>query len=221
MGVVAMKVMAGGPRPRGGRPIRERLKRQGGMLAALKWVLRRPNVHTTIPSMTDMDQLDENLRAMAEPLTKADEQKLAGAARADPPALLPMCGRCEGACPQGLPVADVLRYLTYAEGYGQFALGREHFLELAEGTARRALLGLRQLRGALPRGRGGGAAGRARAGALRLRRPCLERCGAAVTARRSRRPASQGSRSASAVASGFGSWPKATFATPATFVPLR
>jgi hypothetical protein len=41
-----------------------------------------------------------------------------------------MCGQCEGTCPKGLPVADVLRYLTYAEGYGQFALGREHFLDL-------------------------------------------------------------------------------------------
>ncbi len=41
-----------------------------------------------------------------------------------------MCGECEGTCPKGLPVADVLRYLTYAEGYGQFALGRESFLAL-------------------------------------------------------------------------------------------
>jgi predicted aldo/keto reductase-like oxidoreductase len=41
-----------------------------------------------------------------------------------------MCGRCDGKCPQGLPVSDVLRYLTYAEGYGQFPLGRERFLEL-------------------------------------------------------------------------------------------
>jgi hypothetical protein len=43
-----------------------------------------------------------------------------------------MCGECEGTCPKGLPVADVLRYLTYADGYGQFALGREHFLALPE-----------------------------------------------------------------------------------------
>jgi len=28
---------------------------------------------------------------------------------------------------QGLPVADVLRFLMYAEGYGEFALGRGHF----------------------------------------------------------------------------------------------
>jgi len=29
-------------------------------------------------------------------------------------------------------VADVLRFLTYADGYGQFALARERFKELAE-----------------------------------------------------------------------------------------
>jgi predicted aldo/keto reductase-like oxidoreductase len=38
-----------------------------------------------------------------------------------------MCGSCDGVCAKGLPVADMLRYLTYADGYGQFALGREHF----------------------------------------------------------------------------------------------
>jgi hypothetical protein len=30
-------------------------------------------------------------------------------------------------------VADVLRFLTYADGYGQFALGRERFLQLDAG----------------------------------------------------------------------------------------
>lgn len=28
-----------------------------------------------------------------------------------------MCGSCEGSCRQGLPVADVRRYLMYAESY--------------------------------------------------------------------------------------------------------
>ena len=30
------------------------------------------------------------------------------------------------------PVSDTIRYLSYADFYGQFALGREHFLELPE-----------------------------------------------------------------------------------------
>jgi predicted aldo/keto reductase-like oxidoreductase len=31
-----------------------------------------------------------------------------------------------------VPVAETLRYLAYADFYGQFALGREHFLALSE-----------------------------------------------------------------------------------------
>jgi aryl-alcohol dehydrogenase-like predicted oxidoreductase len=75
VGVVAMKVMAGGRGPEAAAR-REKLAAQGGMLAALKWSLRKPFVHTTIPSTTDMAQLDENLRAMAEPWTEADQVKL-------------------------------------------------------------------------------------------------------------------------------------------------
>jgi aryl-alcohol dehydrogenase-like predicted oxidoreductase len=126
VGVVAMKVMAGGRGPEA-VATREKLAAQGGMLAALKWTLRRPFVHTTIPSTTDMAQLDENLRAMAEPWAPADQQKLVTRREQIRPDYCSMCGQCEGACPKGVPVADVLRYLTYAEGYGQFALGREHW----------------------------------------------------------------------------------------------
>jgi len=129
VGVVAMKVMAGGRGPEA-QAAREKLAAKGGMLSALKWVLKHPFVHATIPSTTDMAQLDENLRAMAEPWTKEDEQKLVARLEQIRPDYCSMCGQCEGTCPKGLPVADVLRYLTYAEGYGQFALGREHFLAL-------------------------------------------------------------------------------------------
>jgi uncharacterized protein len=129
VGVVAMKVMAGGRGPEA-VAMREKLAAQGGMLAALKWTLRKPFVHATIPSTTDMAQLDENLRAMAQPWSPADEQKLVTRLEQIRPDYCSMCGQCEGTCPKGLPVADLLRYLTYAEGYGQFALGREHFMAL-------------------------------------------------------------------------------------------
>lgn len=129
VGVVAMKVMAGGRGPEA-VALRDRLAAQGGMLSALKWSLRKPFVHATIPSTTDMAQLDENIRAMAEPFAPADEQKLAARLERLRPDYCSMCGQCEGTCPKGLPVADVLRYLTYAEGYGQFGLGREQFLAM-------------------------------------------------------------------------------------------
>ena len=136
MGVVAMKVMAGGYRP--GNPRRAfypQLAKQGALLAALKWVLKNPKVNTTIPSMTDMDQLEENLKAMAGPFTDLEEKLLARQLEHIAPLYCRMCGECDGACSQGLPVADLLRYLTYAEGYGQFSLGREHFLALPEKIA--------------------------------------------------------------------------------------
>jgi len=96
-GVIAMKVMAGGfRRIRPGNPLYDKLHQEGTMVAALKWVLSHQSIDTTIPSITDLEQLDA----------------------------------CEGQCPKGVPVSDILRCLSYAEGYGQFQLARENFLAL-------------------------------------------------------------------------------------------
>lgn len=131
-GVVAMKVMAGGLRRiQRTDPNYEKLSREGAMLSALKWVMQNPSVHTTIPSMTDMDQLEENLKAMAERFGDTDKKLLAVQMQRISPLYCRMCGQCDGQCRQGLPVADVLRFVTYADGYGQFALGRERFQELS------------------------------------------------------------------------------------------
>jgi predicted aldo/keto reductase-like oxidoreductase len=132
MGVVGMKVMAGGlRRAKADTPLGQKLAQPGALLAALKWVVKNPNVATTIPSITDMDQLDENLTAMGSALSKSEEKVLAAHLESIRPLYCSMCGQCEGQCQKGLPVHDVLRILTYADGYGQFALARERFLELA------------------------------------------------------------------------------------------
>lgn len=131
LGVVAMKVMAGGfRRKRPDDPVGSKLKREGAMLAALKWVLKDTHVHTTIPGITDMDQLEENLKAMTEPYSPRDERLLARQLDFISPLYCRMCGECDGDCVKGLPVADVLRYVMYADGYGQFELGRDHFKQL-------------------------------------------------------------------------------------------
>ena len=137
-GIVAMKIMAGGTgaggrgRGRGGpNPNAEKLKAPGAMASVLRWVTRNPNVHTTVPSMTDMDQLDENIKAGVQAFSDADARLLAAHRELIRPLYCNMCGQCDGMCRQGLPVQDVLRFATYADGYGQFALGRERFQELA------------------------------------------------------------------------------------------
>ena len=141
VGIVAMKTMAGGvarvgrgDRLYGADPqaIKKILGTQGGALAAIKWALKNPSVDTAIVCMTDHDQLDENLRAMREPFTGQDEQVLQTLLASISPTYCRMCGSCNGVCDKGVPVPAVLRFLTYAEGYGQFAMARDHFLALPE-----------------------------------------------------------------------------------------
>jgi hypothetical protein len=139
MGIIAMKVMAGGVEraARGDRlygaaqePTVKALSQEGGRLAAVKWALKNEFVDTAIVCMRDMDQLDENLRAMAEPYTDKDEKILTQTLAYISPLYCRMCGSCGGVCDKGMPVADLLRILTYADGYGEFALARERFLQL-------------------------------------------------------------------------------------------
>ncbi len=127
LGLVAMKVMAGGMKSRNPKP---QMRRPMAALAALKWAIRKPYFATAIPSMTDMEQLEMNFQAMAGSLEPAEERILALRLEEIRPDYCRMCYSCAGQCPKGLPVTDILRYLAYADGYGQFALGREHFLAL-------------------------------------------------------------------------------------------
>ncbi|MGD0498667.1 MAG: aldo/keto reductase [Bryobacteraceae bacterium] len=141
MGIVAMKTLAGGTvrvgrgdRLYGANPqaLTGRLSQPGAMLAAIRWALKNESVDTAIVGITDHDQLTENLRAMAEPYTDRDEKLLAAQLATIGPMYCRMCGACGGVCSKGVPVPDVLRYLTYAESYGQFGLARQKFLQMPE-----------------------------------------------------------------------------------------
>jgi len=125
VGLVAMKVMAraGGrgaaaPRPATFAP------------AALKWAIKNSAIATTVPSMTDIDQLEQNFSVMAQQFTDADQKILTARLEEISPYFCRMCGQCDGQCPKGLPVGDMVRFVMYADGYGQFPLGREHFLRM-------------------------------------------------------------------------------------------
>jgi uncharacterized protein len=141
LGIVVMKTLAGGvervgrgDRLYGADPgtVKKVLGAKGGALAAIKWALKNQSVDTAIVCMTDHEQLDENLLAMREPYTDQDEQILQSLLAYIGPMYCRMCGSCTGLCDKGVPVPDMLRFLTYAEGYGQFAMARDHFLSLPE-----------------------------------------------------------------------------------------
>ena len=141
MGIIAMKVLAGGfsriensaPRFEGSpAALSSTLKQPGAMTAAIRWALRNESVDTSAVCMADYDQVEANVRALSQPYSQND-QKLLGAKLAFlRPIYCRMCGACGGVCDKGVPVADTLRFLTYAEGYRDFPLARQSFLELDE-----------------------------------------------------------------------------------------
>ena len=124
VGLVAMKVMA---RSDGHSKRATEKKPEDFFTAALKWVIRNPAIGTTVPSMTDIDQLEANFGVMAQSFTDADSKILTARLEDIHGYFCRMCGQCDGKCVKGLPVADMVRFVMYADGYGQFALGREHF----------------------------------------------------------------------------------------------
>jgi uncharacterized protein len=64
---------------------------------------------------------------MGAPFTSVDEKVLAARLRQIQPEYCRMCGTCTGTCAQGLPVADILRFLMYSDNYGEFALGMSEY----------------------------------------------------------------------------------------------
>jgi predicted aldo/keto reductase-like oxidoreductase len=85
-----------------------------------------------VPGIMDNDQLEENMKAMTVPFNDTDQKILAAQLEYIRPLYCRMCGSCSGKCPKGLPVADMIRYLSYSEGYGQYQLARESFLSLPQ-----------------------------------------------------------------------------------------
>ena len=91
LGVVAMKVMAHGKKD----------LKPGVGPAALKWVLKNRRVQTTIPSMVDMDQLEQNFRAMSSSFGAADQAVLVACLDRTGTGLLPDVRRLPGHVPEG------------------------------------------------------------------------------------------------------------------------
>ncbi len=117
MGVVAMKTLKGA---RHHKLAGFREDADAYSQAALKWVLSNQDVSAAIISFFEFQHADEYLHASGRALTDADlavlrryDQQIAGTHCA------PHCGACLDHCPDGLPIADVLRHRMYFEDYGQ------------------------------------------------------------------------------------------------------
>jgi uncharacterized protein len=127
IGIVAMKTMAGG-----GFLDKEKTKPINSS-AALKWVLSNPDITTTIPGMTDFDQLDLNVKLLANISITEDEKKDLIVASTETGLYCTGCTKCLASCRKNLPVPDLMRAYMYAYGYSNPGMAQNLLGEIGTG----------------------------------------------------------------------------------------
>jgi aryl-alcohol dehydrogenase-like predicted oxidoreductase len=118
IGVVAMKTQAGGYK-------REKMGGLNPHQAALKYVLRDPNISTTVPGVTTIEQIEECTAVMGTSLTQGNLNELKEYQTFLQGKVCTMCGGCIGECPHGVSHQDLLRVVMYHDGYEKERLIRE------------------------------------------------------------------------------------------------
>ena len=134
VGVVAMKTLKGAwhevlPELKGDAPSYAQ--------SAFRWVLANPHVGCLVISISERAQLDEYLVASGQAPDGADLSRLEryDAASAGLHCRAG-CGACLSACPERVPVDDVLRAEMYATRYRDPAGGRRLYADLGEPASR-------------------------------------------------------------------------------------
>lgn len=134
VGVVTMKTLMGArlndmrPYETGGATFSQ---------AAFRWVLSDPKVDALVVSMTGEEQIDEYLGGSGGlPVSSEDVALLERYAVTNGITYCRhACSQCEGACPYGVPIPDVLRTRMYATDYGDVRFAREEYSRLEENAA--------------------------------------------------------------------------------------
>jgi len=126
VGVVAMKTLMGA-KLNDLRPF----ETKGGTFAqaAMRWTLSQPHTDALVVTMKTRESVDEYLGASGWTRPRQADLGLLSAylARNSQSQCRHGCSSCEGSCPLGVPVSEVLRTRMYAEDYGDPAQGREEY----------------------------------------------------------------------------------------------
>ena len=134
VGVVAMKTLMGGrlndmrPYESGGATFAQ---------AALRWVLASGKADAALISMTSRREIDEFVAASGGTSVSGGDFRLLAryAALQGPRHCQQGCNRCDGACPAGVPIGEVLRTRMYDVDYGDRVLARMDYAALGDGAA--------------------------------------------------------------------------------------
>jgi uncharacterized protein len=130
VGVVVMKTLMGA-RLNDMRPY----ERDGATFsqAAFRWVLSNRNVDALIVSMTSRELINEYLGASGSRVVHEEDLPLLDRyARANGGSYCRhACGACEGSCPAGVAISDVMRTRMYAVDYGDLRMARDAYASIA------------------------------------------------------------------------------------------
>ncbi len=134
IGIVAMKVLRGA-KLNDMRPY----EKDGATFsqAAFRWALNNRCVDGVVISMTSRDQIDEYLGASGSGAVTAEDMRLLEqyAQMTDMTYCRHACNDCEGSCPYGVPIADVLRTRMYATDYGDFSFAKSEYSMLGDAAS--------------------------------------------------------------------------------------
>jgi hypothetical protein len=134
VGVIAMKTLMGA-RLNDMRPYEQ----DGSTFAqaAFRWVLSSPRVDAVLISMTSTAKIDEYVAGSGDPEVRQGDLQLLEryAALQGPSWCRHGCNACEGACPEGVDIAEVLRTRMYAVDYRDQALAVEDYAKLGAGAS--------------------------------------------------------------------------------------
>ncbi len=134
IGVVAMKTLMGA-RLNDMRPFEQ--EGRSFAQAALRWVLSSPRVDAALISMATTDKIDEYVGASGQEEARSGDAELLGryAALQSNRYCRHGCDKCEGVCPEGVSIAEVLRTRMYDVDYRNPALAVEDYAKLGSGDA--------------------------------------------------------------------------------------
>jgi len=126
IGIIAMKTQAARRGPGASGP-------EVNQTAALKWVLRHPEIATAIPGYTNFDHMKEDFSvAYNLEYTDAEKKFLADKNLLAAVQFCQQCSSCRGTCPAGVDIPTLMRTHMYAAQYGNFQHARATFDEIAE-----------------------------------------------------------------------------------------
>ena len=134
IGVIAMKTLMGArlndmrPYEKGGATFSQ---------AAFRWVLSNPNVDSLIISMTSKDNITEFVGASGwKKISRREVPILKKYARLNGASYCRhACNDCAGACPENVPIADVLRTRMYATDYEDVRFAKAEYAMLGAGAS--------------------------------------------------------------------------------------